>query len=103
MRRTLLRVSLGLFAQDITKGQLILVLPVFGFDLRIPTALVNWTMYRKVDGSWFRDSSFFGFKSSVGLYTLRQAINGEGKPGPYWDHWLKDQDGQPFLYAEKLP
>lgn len=88
--------------QEITFGQFFIVfewpfLP--GGRVVAPAEWFNWTMTLQPDGSWARYSTSFGVPSEVGIYTLRQAVDGEGNPGPYWEGWLKDQGGDDFLYG----
>ncbi len=59
-------------------------------------------MTRLPDGSWERKSTTFGVDSPIGNYCLRQAVDGEGEPGPYYNQWLKDQAGEPFMYGQKV-
>lgn len=79
-----------------------MVIDIFGFKLALPSAIFNWTMTLQPDGSWARYSSSFGIISPSGVYTLRQAVDGEGKPGPYWEGWLKDRGGEDFLYGDRI-
>jgi hypothetical protein len=88
--------------QDITFGQIVLKVPVAFIPITVPLFIANWTMSRLPDGSWDRASTTLGIDSSVGFYVLRQAVDGEGKPGPYFEQWLKDQSGEPFMYGEKV-
>lgn len=88
-------------SQEFTQGQLILVVYPFAKRVPVPPSLVNWTMTLEPDGSWYRYSSTLGVPSTFGLYTLRQAVDGEGKPGPYWESWLKARGGKDFVYGEK--
>jgi hypothetical protein len=59
-------------------------------------------MTRLPDGSWKRDSTSFGVYSSAGDYYLRQAVDRDGKPGPYFDQWVKDRAGEPFMYGKRV-
>eukprot|EP00884_Botryococcus_braunii_P017898 jgi/Botrbrau1/4792/Bobra.0325s0014.1 len=91
------------FNEDITFGQIYSVVPVLGVPIPIPSLIVDWTMSLLSDGSWERTSTSIGLPEPDGNYVLRHIVNGEGKPGPYYDDWVKARGGQPFHYiAERL-
>lgn len=55
------------------------------------------------DGSWYRSSQTLGVEAPDGNYYLRQILTGEGRPGKYFDDWLKARGGQPIqVVAEQI-
>ena len=54
------------------------------------------------DGSWLRTTYTAGIYTPSGNYHLRSVITGDGKPGPYFDGWVKFRDGKPFVYIEQV-
>jgi hypothetical protein len=50
------------------------------------------------DGSWLRKSTTLGIPTPSGEYYLRSVVTGDGKPGPYYDQFLKSREGRPFIH-----
>jgi hypothetical protein len=91
-----------LHLQDITAGQIVLKVPVFWIPISVPVFIANWTLSRLPDGSWDRVTKTLGVPSSIATYKLRQVVSGEGKPGPYFNQWLKARGGEPFMYGVRV-
>lgn len=89
----------GLGAQDITFGQLVGGINLYGIKIPAPLFILNWTQELQPDGlSWRRRSSALLQNTSGGDYFWRKIVDGHGKPTRYWDGWLADYGGRPFSY-----
>lgn len=91
--------SKRLGVQDLTFGQLIGGINLYGFKIPAPLFILNWTQELQPDGlSWRRRSSALLQNTSGGDYFWRKIVDGLGKPTKYWDGWLADYGGRPFAY-----
>jgi hypothetical protein len=88
--------------QDFSFGLMIVGLKAFGFPITVPTFLLNWTMRYQPENTWRRDSSGLGIPLPSANHFMRQIIDGNGRPGPYLDKWIKAREGHPFYYPVKL-
>jgi hypothetical protein len=93
--------------QDITEGQILGGAVVFGIEWTLPAFLMDWTMSLQPNGDWKRRTKILGFPEGDGFYLLRTVVDGEGKPGPAYDDWVKQGDeggqgGPNFLYLERF-
>ncbi len=89
--------------QELTFGQCYATATFFTyFPIAIPPFLFNWTMALQPDGSWRRKTVTFGIPTPSGDYTLRNIITGTGEKGKYFDAWVKDRNGRPFVYADRI-
>jgi hypothetical protein len=82
--------------QDFSFGLMIVGLKAFGFPITVPTFLLNWTMTYQPENTWRRDSSGLGIPLPSANHFMRQIIDGNGRPGPYLDKWIKGREGHPF-------
>ncbi len=87
--------------QELTFGQVILVVPLFGQDIALPPALVNWTMtWDPKEGYWIRNSTVFGASERLGNYVLKPIVDGQGQPTRFFNDWVKARDGNPIVTNE---
>eukprot|EP00884_Botryococcus_braunii_P003657 jgi/Botrbrau1/13292/Bobra.27_2s0012.1 len=89
------------FNEELTFGQVIIVVPLLGIDFALPPTLVNWTMtWDPKEGYWIRNSSAFGVSEQLGNYILKPIVDGEGQPTRFFDDWLKARDGNHIVVNE---
>lgn len=56
-------------------------------------------MTQTADKSWERVSRSFGVPEPDGDYLLLNIVTGDGKPGKFFDDWVKARGGQPIYYV----
>ncbi len=88
--------------QNVTFGQIYASAPFLTIPIVVPKFVLDWTMELLPDGSWLRKSRTFGLPEPDGDYILKPIVTGDGKPGKFYDEWVKDMGGQDFLYLEKI-
>eukprot|EP00884_Botryococcus_braunii_P005098 jgi/Botrbrau1/1458/Bobra.178_3s0016.1 len=86
------------FNEDISFGQIIPVVKIFGVQIPLPTWFLDFPMEWVGQDTWKRTSrGFLVFTSDAGDYNLHRVINGDGSKG-YWYNkgWLTYKDGVPL-------
>eukprot|EP00884_Botryococcus_braunii_P008620 jgi/Botrbrau1/1775/Bobra.0217s0030.1 len=75
--------------EHFTFGQLVGGFQILGFQIFIPTVLLNFQMEWLGDETWKRKSSLLFLPVGSGNYKLKRAVTGEGKPGRFFGDFLK--------------
>lgn len=89
--------------QEIKFGRFSFQFPLFGVPITLPDWVFDWTMALLPDGSWDRRSRTFGMDAPDANYYLRLVVDGGGRPGKYYDDWVKARGGTPIqVVAEQI-
>eukprot|EP00884_Botryococcus_braunii_P008642 jgi/Botrbrau1/1777/Bobra.0217s0032.1 len=72
-----------------TYGQVVAGVQILGIPILLPIPLFNFQMEWLGDDTWQRKSSLFFLPAGSGNYFLRRAVTGEGKPGRWFNGFLK--------------
>eukprot|EP00884_Botryococcus_braunii_P013961 jgi/Botrbrau1/22566/Bobra.176_1s0002.1 len=84
-------------------GGLTLQMPnTTGQHLQVPAWAFNWTGTLLPDNRWLRRSWTSGIDTPAGNYIWHQIVTGDGKPGRWYDDWVKWRAGKPFAYIVKV-
>jgi hypothetical protein len=95
---------LGSVGQEGTYGEVLPRFQILYQTVYLPSFILNFSMSLQPDGSWYRESRllFNLFDSPTGRYTFRKIVDGQGKPGPFFEEWVAARNGFPTLYPVQV-
>lgn len=91
--------------QDYTATQMIMgwTLPfTVGQHILTPLIVLDWTSHLLPENRWLRRSKAFGIDTPTGNYKWHQIVTGDAKPGRWYNEFVKERAGKPFMYLEKI-
>lgn len=85
------------WVQDLNYGEVQARFKILYQTVYVPTWALNFSMALQPDGTWYRESKVFFnlIDSPAGRYTFKNIIDGEGKPGPFFNEWVAARNGSP--------
>lgn len=90
--------------QEFTFAQIYYVLPVLYIPIIIPQFILDMSQTLIGPGLWRRDTSAYLGILDVpsGNYLWKQAFDGAGNPGPYFQEFIKARNGSDVMVAVKV-
>lgn len=101
----MLLIELYGYVQAYTATQLVpgWTLPfTLGQNILTPLFIFNWTSQLLPDSRWLRRSTSFFIDTPSADYMWHQIVTGDGKPGRWYNEWVKERAGKPFMYLERV-